>query len=533
MNHFGLSSNLTWLTVLALLTLILAGRQRSSLITSFCLYMINIAAWSFGYSRMVLATNPISGLFWGRFLHVGAAFIPTMFFHFTLAFQTDKYAARWRNIVRLGYGLTAFFLIVCFSPLFIPSATYISWVGYYPVRGPLYNLFIAFFFGFVGLALWSLGKAYRESTGLRKTQIGYALVAYIIAYSSGAQVFLPYFGYRMFRYSLYGIPLCMCILCYAVLAHRLLDIRLVIRKTLIYSVVTALLTLIYLGVVLGLAWFSQEILKLSSVVSYAVAAGVITLLFDPLRRKIQRLVDRFFIRESLDQVLLREATNGFVHEIKRPLARIGLPTELCIADLQELNAGERSVSDVVPRVLQRLHFVLNQTTDAGNKIEAIREVSDLDGKSQDHLDLRKIIRHGLETEHELLQRHHIEVHADLGQEPLELRGNSRQLEIVAANLTKNAAEALSALAPGMPRNIEIKVLSSGETLTWIVKDSGPGIKSEHAKYLFEPYFTTKSRHGMGMGLFLCRQIIQGHGGTISVQSHDGGGAIFEIILSRR
>jgi signal transduction histidine kinase len=307
-----------------------------------------------------------------------------------------------------------------------------------------------------------------------------------------------------------------------------MDISIVIKKTLVYSTVTAILTAVYVLITIGFVRGLSRWVSFPSAFSSGVAACAMALLFHPLRMKVQRFVDRHFMRESLDQAILREATSGFVHEIKRPLSKIGLPTELSLADLQDLSDGKRSVHEVLPKVMQRLRYILSQTIDAGDKIEAIQEISASDRKPSEDVDLVLVVKHVLEIERELLNRNHVRVHLDLPDTIPHLRGQAKQLEIVISNLIKNAVEALSTLPPGADREIWI-ILSSGRgQIVLTVKDSGPGIKPENLKHLFEPYFTTKGPHGTGMGLFLCRQIVQAHGGKIDVRSQPGTGAKFII-----
>lgn len=242
-NHYVLGSNLTWITTLALVIFVFLSKRRSRLIKAFCSYMINIAAWSFGWSRMALATDPVSGLFWARALHVGAIIIPTTFFHFALAFRSEALTKKWKVVMGIGYLCTIFFLSISFSGLFVPHTANVSGMKYYPQPGPLYLPYFIFFAIYSVLAFGMLAEAYREASGLKRTQMKYAFIAYAIAWVGGAPAFLPVWGYTMSPYSLYGVPICMGILSYAVLAHRLLDIELVSR-----DIITKSLTWTLVGV---------------------------------------------------------------------------------------------------------------------------------------------------------------------------------------------------------------------------------------------------------------------------------------------
>ena len=114
-----------------------------------------------------------------------------------------------------------------------------------------------------------------------------------------------------------------------------------------------------------------------------------------------------------------------------------------------------------------------------------------------------------------------------------IQGDAKQLEIVFVNLIKNAAEAMALHpSPGLARELS---LSGREETNWVIasiKDSGPGIKRTDIGHLFEAYFTTKGSDGTGMGLFLTRQVIKAHGGSIDVQSKEGQGTEFVIRLPK-
>jgi two-component system sensor kinase FixL len=109
-----------------------------------------------------------------------------------------------------------------------------------------------------------------------------------------------------------------------------------------------------------------------------------------------------------------------------------------------------------------------------------------------------------------------------------------QIQQVLVNLLRNAVDALVTNPPGAPRHLDIVVRDLAEegVVEFCVADTGPGIPPEICDRLFEPFVTSKPK-GMGMGLSVCRRIIQAHNGTIEVDCGDGMGATFRILLPRR
>ena len=114
-----------------------------------------------------------------------------------------------------------------------------------------------------------------------------------------------------------------------------------------------------------------------------------------------------------------------------------------------------------------------------------------------------------------------------------IRGDAKQLEIVFVNLIKNAAEAMSLhSSAGLARELSLKGHEDANWVVTSIKDSGPGIKRTDIGHLFEAYFTTKGSDGTGMGLFLTRQVIKAHGGSIDVKTEEGQGTEFIIRLPK-
>ena len=106
-----------------------------------------------------------------------------------------------------------------------------------------------------------------------------------------------------------------------------------------------------------------------------------------------------------------------------------------------------------------------------------------------------------------------------------------QLQQVILNLITNAIEAMSASEHGA-RMLRIETsIDQADSVVITVADSGPGFDSKVAEQLFKPFFTTKSS-GMGLGLPICKSIIEAHGGKLTVASREPRGAVFRVELPR-
>jgi signal transduction histidine kinase len=126
-----------------------------------------------------------------------------------------------------------------------------------------------------------------------------------------------------------------------------------------------------------------------------------------------------------------------------------------------------------------------------------------------------------------LRKHEIELRTELGDELPPVLGNRVQLQQVILNLVMNA---IDAMRPVQTRVLSVKTtLNERDGVHVSIADTGIGIDPSKLDQVFKPLFTTKE-HGMGMGLSICRSIVESHNGQIWVSAVDQGGSIFQIVL---
>jgi signal transduction histidine kinase len=150
-----------------------------------------------------------------------------------------------------------------------------------------------------------------------------------------------------------------------------------------------------------------------------------------------------------------------------------------------------------------------------------------DDGNRRRVELTELIRSVLVLVRHDLQQHDVDVEQQFDDPPLEVLGDRIQLQQVILNLVMNAIEAMQS------RKVRTLRLDcsrgGGGKITVAVADTGSGIEPDHMRRLFDPLFSTKQR-GMGMGLAICRSIIEGHEGKIWASSAPGGGSIFQFSL---
>jgi C4-dicarboxylate-specific signal transduction histidine kinase len=128
-----------------------------------------------------------------------------------------------------------------------------------------------------------------------------------------------------------------------------------------------------------------------------------------------------------------------------------------------------------------------------------------------------------------LQKHEVVVEYELGRELPRVLGDQVQLQQVIMNLVMNAIEAMS-LVTDRPRSLRVSSARCDPAgLILVLEDSGTGLDPEHIDRIFEPFFTTKSQ-GMGLGLSICRSIVEAHRGQLMASHACPHGTSFQVIL---
>ncbi len=212
---------------------------------------------------------------------------------------------------------------------------------------------------------------------------------------------------------------------------------------------------------------------------------------------------------------------SIAHEINQPLTAIVLNS----------NAGLRWLAQETPQI-DEARAALKQITDdglrAGEVITSIRAMFKKDGRERVLVDVSTIIRDVLMMVDVDLKNRGVSVCAELGDGLPKIVADPVQLQQVFLNLIVNAIEAMD-LVTDRARLLHIRSVGHNTSdILVIVEDSGPGIDPDLDR-IFDAFFTTKS-NGMGMGLSICRSIIESHNGRLWALPGPVRGSIFHVVL---
>ncbi len=215
-------------------------------------------------------------------------------------------------------------------------------------------------------------------------------------------------------------------------------------------------------------------------------------------------------------VTMGEMASSVAHELNQPLTAI---TNYCNGMVSRVKAESIKTDDLIAA----LQKTARQAERAGQIIHRIRAFVKRSEPQRQAAQARQIVEDAVELAGIELRRRNVAIHTYVAQRLPDILVDPILIEQVLLNLLKNAAEAIdSAQLPPQRRHIELRVVprhtpEEGGVIEFSVTDMGPGIKDEVIGRLYEAFFSTKAE-GLGIGLSLCRSIIESHRGRMKAQN---------------
>lgn len=217
--------------------------------------------------------------------------------------------------------------------------------------------------------------------------------------------------------------------------------------------------------------------------------------------------------------VLGELTASIAHEVNQPLAAIAANAG---AGLRWLDRAEPDIAEV--RALTQR--IIADAERAGQIIARVRAMVGHRAPELTPLSLNGVIEEAVQFLRHELEAHDVSLTLDLEAGLPLVLADRTQVQQLIVNLAINAMQALAGCAE---RRIIVRSESGDGSVLLFVEDTGPGLKREHLPLLFESFFSTK-REGMGIGLSICRSIVEALGGAISAENRSEGGARFKVAL---
>ncbi|MDA8585546.1 ATP-binding protein [Rhodobacteraceae bacterium] len=209
---------------------------------------------------------------------------------------------------------------------------------------------------------------------------------------------------------------------------------------------------------------------------------------------------------------LGELASAIAHELNQPLSAITNYVSACQKEIR--NAG----IDMPPRALELMDTAVSETIRAGELVRRVRDFISRGDLNADYIDLNYAIRQGVGLALVPVEMPHLKVTFDLDESLPIIFADPVQIGQVLLNLSRNSIAAMA----GSPRQeLTITTIQKEGDVQVIVRDTGPGIPADVQGYIFEPFHVSTTK-GMGIGLSLCRSIVEAHSGRIWAEPSDSG-----------
>ena len=209
------------------------------------------------------------------------------------------------------------------------------------------------------------------------------------------------------------------------------------------------------------------------------------------------------------------------HEITQPIASAGNNARAAqnFLDMQPPDLGE---------VREALSCVVGDTDRAGDMIGRMRDQIKKAPPRKEQFDLNEAINEVIVLGRNAVIKNGVSVQTRLSEGLFPIHGDRVQLRQVVLNLLLNAVEAMGSVE-AKPRDLLISTEQDHRGVLVAVRDAGPGLDPSHLERVFDAFYTTKAG-GMGMGLSICRSIIDAHGGRLWAEANEPRGVIFQFTL---
>ena len=424
------------------------------------------------------------------------------------------------------------------TPLYFAGISKHYW-GYYPIGGILMLWYTLWTFLVATRCLYILNKASKIaeqelnlSEFLKFKYYSLSLGVFMFA----AVDFVPKFkfGSNLYPFGYVFVASFSSLITYAIIRHRLLDVQIVIRRSFVYSLLIAVITIINLGIVLISEHFFRTYFGYASIFTAMLTSSIIALAFNPLRLRIQKMIDLSFFH--VDPEILEKENNqlkktvqeqdrmkavatlaaGMAHEIKNPLTAIKTFTDYLPSKSQDPDFVHQ-FKKIVSAEIDKIDSIVKQLLEFSKPSQPVLVKTNIVEIIDDTLHLI-----GAEFVKRLIQIVRI-----FTTDNIWVKGDKKQLQQAFLNLFLNSSQAMP---DGGLLEISLDLQPHGPVKV-IIRDTGRGITKENLSHIFDPFFTTKS-DGTGLGLAITHGILKQHNCSVSVKSGIDAGTSFSILFDR-
>ncbi len=295
-----------------LISVVLLSAPRDRLNRLFTGFLLALGTWGLTIFLMRDAF-PDAGLAYTieKFVLASIPFVSIFFYHFTYAFIGLK---RNRSVLVSFYALGIAAAVLSLLGL-TASGMVVKFYGFAPALTPFFGMILLAAYPPVALAIYDIRKALRNAGQRKGAQLRLLLLGAVVSLVGATSDIVPSLGLNIYPMGVLGNIGFGVIATWALTKHQLMELRMVARKGLAYTAISAITLGIY-GIVVGILWFALPALDTAAAVLAAIATVFFTGLFiQPILQKVQTSVDRLFFRERFDMLNALAQLNSDLRDI--------------------------------------------------------------------------------------------------------------------------------------------------------------------------------------------------------------------------
>jgi signal transduction histidine kinase len=513
------SLSLTTLASFFLSIFVLIKNSQSKIARLWSIGCLCCGIWSLAFNIMIHVNNYNLGYFFANLSNLTAALMCVVVAHFCK--EISNYKSKI-NILFLGYLNTVFFILTALTGHFMTVRPIMNF-NYFPSAKPIYSIYTIHFFFFLFFGIYCLLKGMKTASIERRNQMKYIIVALAAGYFAGITTFLPAYGLKIDPFPGHFVWLYAIIITFAILKHQLMDIRVIIRKTLFFTLFTIFISVLSLAVVLLThSLIAESKTPTSSFIANFAGILFIAIMFKPFELFFQKKLEKRFFKGTVSEVaeqnerlaLELERTErlksvgilaaGMAHEIKNPLTAIKTFSEFLPKRFEDSVFREKFIK-IINDETDRISAIVGDLLifskpvppkkQICNCLEILKGITDLLSGT--------FLKNNIITEYEIAS------------DKNKALVDPSQIKQALLNIVLNAIDAMKERGG----KLNIQLTSNEHCLIVKISDTGKGIPTEKLKYLFDPFYTTKD-DGTGLGLAITHTLVQANSGKALRQ---GGG----------
>jgi len=271
---------------------------------------LSIAFYSIGYFFWQTVNATTAQTMWFKITVVGIILINPAFLHFVFAF-TDKLKKK-KNLLIVVYLVNAGFIYCNLASLFYKDFIPKHSLGLWPVPTSVFNIYLIFWFAqvFYGFRYFILGL--KESSGIKREQVKYCLLAAVFGFIGGVSNWPMWYNIKFPPYPNILISVYVAIVAYAIIRHRLFDIEVIIKRTLVFAGLFGLMFSVFAAVISFISLFLLPVGRVNLFLSTAISIAVILLLHDTFKNFLINVTNKYLFQKKYDP---RKVLRDFADEV--------------------------------------------------------------------------------------------------------------------------------------------------------------------------------------------------------------------------